>query len=277
MPGAERLMDADPWKIDAADWPTHGTPDDKLIFLLNYAALAPSILNTQPWHFHLADGVLRLDEDRSRRMMVVDRDGRESTISCGAALMNLAIAARSFGHDLTIETAPDSQSGDALATIRLDERRGEPSDADRRLREAIKIRRTVRFDFAAKPVDPDLLREFAGLARLHDVSLASIAAPDGKRVVAELVGEAEKVHLDDPDFRQEIRHWLQQRRSEDHESLREFYVRMGSASGHSPHGGPRPDQATLTGADVRHAGDGVGAPVRAGRIRAGSAAAGHGG
>ena len=250
MLGPEQSMDCDPWKTDAADWPADGSPDEKLIFLLNYAVLAPSILNTQPWRFHLADGLLRLEEDTSRRMMVVDRDGRESTISCGAALTNLLVAARSFGHDLEIKIAAEAPSTDTLATIRLGDRQRRPSDADRRLREAIRIRRTVRLGFEPKPVDPAILQEFASLARQFNVQMASIVEFERKRTVAQLVGEAEKIHLKDPEFREEIRHWLQLRRSEDHESLREFYVRMGSASGHSPQSGPRLGQGTLTGADI---------------------------
>jgi nitroreductase len=250
MLGPQQLMDCDPWKIDAADWPSQGTPHEKLIFLLNYAVLAPSILNTQPWQFYLADGSLRLDEDPSRRMSVVDPEGRESTISCGAALMNLHIAARGFGHDVEIEIMPKVQSANALAAVRLQEGPRHPSETDRRLRDAIKIRRTMRAGFDQTPVDPNLLEQLAKLASRHDVALTWVTAPERKRAVAEIVADAERVHLSDPQFRQELRLWLQQRRSEDHESLRELHARMGPASGHSPQGRLGRNQATVSGADM---------------------------
>ena len=43
------LLLVDPWQIKAVDFPAKGTGADKLSFLLNYAVLAPSILNVQPW------------------------------------------------------------------------------------------------------------------------------------------------------------------------------------------------------------------------------------
>lgn len=247
---SHRPMDDDPWKVNAADWPMHGSLNEKLMFLLNYAVLAPSILNTQPWRFSLADGYIRLEEDCSRRMLVADPEGRESTISCGAALMNLQVATRSFGCDLEIEVMPKSQPVNTLAAIRLDERQRHPTEVDQQLREAMKIRRTFRFSFDRRPVDPHLLHEFSKLARPYNVDLTWIVTPERNRAVAQVVAEAEKVHLSDPDFKQEIRLWLQRRRSEDHESLRELYTRMGSASGHSPQSRAHPDQGTLSGAEA---------------------------
>jgi nitroreductase len=52
---ADSLLLDDPWSVESADFPQSGTPRDKLAFLLNYAVLAPSILGTEPWSFHVAD------------------------------------------------------------------------------------------------------------------------------------------------------------------------------------------------------------------------------
>jgi nitroreductase len=53
-----RSLDGNPWDVTAVDWPDRGTPEEKLIFLLQYAVLAPSILNSQPWQFEFRDGRL---------------------------------------------------------------------------------------------------------------------------------------------------------------------------------------------------------------------------
>jgi len=66
--------------------------------LLKYAVLAPSGHNTQPWLFHFnKQNDLYLIADRTRALPVVDPNDRELTISCGAALDHLEIAANAHG------------------------------------------------------------------------------------------------------------------------------------------------------------------------------------
>src|SRR5690606_28013144 len=170
MPRFEQLIDGDPWQVSEADWPAAGTAADKLALLLNYAMLAPSILNAQPWRFTLADGRLDLHEDAARRMAVVDPEGRESTISCGAALANLVIAARSFGEDPQVDVLPAAEPGAPLAVLRLGPRR-DAADADKRLREAMKRRRTCRFDFDPAPLDAGVIDALAERARSDGATL----------------------------------------------------------------------------------------------------------
>jgi nitroreductase len=43
----------DPWKVTEGDFPRSGDVEEKLRFLLNYAVLAPSVHNTQPWLFRV--------------------------------------------------------------------------------------------------------------------------------------------------------------------------------------------------------------------------------
>jgi hypothetical protein len=120
-------MNANLRQVKAMDWPADGSADDKLLFLLNYAVLAPSILNAEPWRFELGGGSVTLSEDRTRRLGAVDPDGREAMISCGAALFNLRAAARSFGAELEVELRQEEEAP-ALASISL-------SDAAARSRE----------------------------------------------------------------------------------------------------------------------------------------------
>src|SRR5262245_12870705 len=85
----------DPWTVRAADFPRRGSAADKLRFLLNYAVLAPSAHNTQPWLFRLhgdeVDVIVRM-----RALPVVDPHDRELVLSCGATIGMLRIALRAF-------------------------------------------------------------------------------------------------------------------------------------------------------------------------------------
>src|SRR5260370_31488477 len=85
------------------DFPATGTPAEQWCFLLNYALLAPSEYNTQPWMFRVQGNSVELSADYSRRLPVVDPEDRELLISCGASCYNLRLAARHFGFQSTME------------------------------------------------------------------------------------------------------------------------------------------------------------------------------
>src|SRR5215471_7151832 len=95
------LRRIDPPAVTEADFPAAGTAAQQLRVLLNYALLAPSEYNTQPWLFRIYDNCVDLYADPSRRLPIVDPDDRELIISCGAACQNLRIAVRHFGYQET--------------------------------------------------------------------------------------------------------------------------------------------------------------------------------
>ena len=86
------------WNASESQFPKEGTKTEQLKFLLNYAILAPSSHNTQPWLFKIVgDKIVELYADRTRALALVDPVDRALTISCGAALSHLLIAIRHFG------------------------------------------------------------------------------------------------------------------------------------------------------------------------------------
>jgi Putative TM nitroreductase len=91
---SEALLDSR--EISEATFPATGQSAEKLRFLVQYAILAPSSHNTQPWLFKIRGDVLELYADRTRALPIVDPANRALTISCGAALFHLRIALRHF-------------------------------------------------------------------------------------------------------------------------------------------------------------------------------------
>jgi hypothetical protein len=248
MPDRSAPSVPDPWLVSPEQFPTKASRRDKLLFLLNYAVLAPSILNSQPWLFELSHHAVLLHADPSRRLAVVDPDGRQSIISCGAALFNLRVAARAFGYETDL-SGPPRKSGSALIVkIELKPSETPPSQLDLELRDAIPRRRTVRSAFEEKPLGDELLRDLANAAGKEGAECHFAQTPEQKRQVAELVAEAEQVHLRDPVFRNELRDWLMQRRGEGHQAMSEVYARMGSPTGRTPEGRHHPDLFTPTAA-----------------------------
>ena len=101
------------------DFPHEGTTFEKWKFLLQYAVLAPSSHNTQPWLFHVRGNDLELYADRTRSCHIVDPDGRELIMSCGCALFHLRSAMAHFGYFGGVTVLPDSNDPDLLARVCL--------------------------------------------------------------------------------------------------------------------------------------------------------------
>src|ERR1700757_4876229 len=132
---------ANPWEVSESDFPASSTPAKQLRFLLNYAVLAPSRHNAQPWLFKIQDNVVELYADRLRALPVTDANNREMTISCGAALANLIIAIRYFGYSAAVEICAHTDNPQLLARVRLEN--GMPATLEEaRLFHAISSRRT---------------------------------------------------------------------------------------------------------------------------------------
>jgi nitroreductase len=70
--------------------------------IIEYASLAPSQHNTQPWKFSITGHYIKLYPDFKRALPVVDPDNHELYISLGCVLENFIIAANHFGYDANV-------------------------------------------------------------------------------------------------------------------------------------------------------------------------------
>lgn len=195
------------WNLDAADYPASGPLRAQLEFLLRYAILAPSTHNTQPWQFDLrADGI-DIYIDDSRRLPVIDPQGRQRVMSCAAALHNLRVAARAFGHKLAIEIMPQAKVMPTwLARVRVVGARRILA-SDRALRDAIVTRRTNRQPYMAKPVSFVIADELAAIAEKEGAWMLRLH-PKAKAPLAEIITAADRAQFADKEFRSELAQWL---------------------------------------------------------------------
>lgn len=117
---------------------------DDEIAMLSHAALAPSGHNTQPWTVDVVGpGHWRIGTDRSRWLPAVDPQNRETTLSIGAFLENLVIAARRHGRSVQYQVTATSTKDAALLDLRLG--KAEAQDVPM---EPLQRRRTVRNGYA---------------------------------------------------------------------------------------------------------------------------------
>ncbi|MEZ4380189.1 MAG: hypothetical protein R3A79_02485, partial [Nannocystaceae bacterium] len=179
---------------------------DRLRQLCAYARLAPSLRNTQPWRLRVAGDRVEVWADRRRALAVADPDGRGLTISCGAALAQLEVAARAAALATTIERLPDPDAPDLLARLRVT---GEaaPATEDPWLFQAIPKRRTHRGVFSSHAVSASLLDRLAALADASGAPLV-VAVGERRRALLEIVREADRTQRADPALREELAAWV---------------------------------------------------------------------
>jgi hypothetical protein len=206
-------FEADAWAVDERAFPAAGSAADRLQFCLNYAVLAPSCYNTQPWFFRLTGAALELFADRARRLPVADPDGRALIIACGAALYNLRCALRFFGLQPKVTLLPWLKEGDPLsnsevplARVELDRAEVCPA-SDRALFQAIRRRRTYLGAFDPAPISQSLLDAMQEQARSEGAWLGLLDDGDTKRDLSLIISEGDRLQLTQRKFRAELSKW----------------------------------------------------------------------
>lgn len=206
-----------PWDVRDTDFPSESSMSEKLTFLVNYAVLAPSSHNTQPWRFRVNRDSLDLFADRTRALPVIDPDDRELVMSCGAALFSLIVAARRFGYEADCTLVPDDSPPNLMATVRLG-RSYQPTLKDLKLFEAILHRRTNRKPFDGSEVPDSDLQALAKSVSDEGARL-DIVTGERKRALAELIAEGDRIQGADKHFRRELAAWVHPARSQSRDGI----------------------------------------------------------
>lgn len=180
--------------------------DAQLTWVVERAARAPSINNTQPWRFGWDGEMISVTADLRRGLSYSDPDGRELVISCGAALYNLRLALRQLGRSSTTTTFPDANHPRLLARVHVEP--GPPASAEERaLLSAINRRHTHRGAFADPRLRPELAVRLQEAAESQGAQLVFVHDPGPQRQVLQLARAAERARSDDERARAETEQW----------------------------------------------------------------------
>ena len=174
--------------------------------IVELACRAPSVHNTQPWHWLSSGGSLELLADRTRQLTTSDPEGRNLVISCGAALHHAQIAAGALGWTPTVTRLPDPLRPDLLARVELTPAAGAPSA--RELVEAIETRRTDRRRFTTWPVPDDRLTHLAAQATAWGTRAVPLTDVTDRFRAEMLINRAVERQLDTPPLALEQRSWV---------------------------------------------------------------------
>jgi len=210
--------------INAKDFFGVAAPKDKIAFLLQYAVLAPSTHNSQPWQFRLGDDYCDILYDDSHPIVYADPQGRDLYVSFGCLIENLAIAARYFKVFKGIEYHFQLP---AVARMRFDfSRIGDTDESVRPLLDAILRRVNARGLFEKDRIDEQSQAIFEKIETPQTLHKEFLSRTEDIMTIAELTRQGLRVAYDDPRFRREMSEWFNHGLSKKPTGIPSYSLRM---------------------------------------------------
>lgn len=174
--------------------------------ILEYARLAPSVHNAQPWRFIVKDNNIILAVAPERMLGAGDPTSRESWISFGICLETILQAAKGLGMQADITEIHGAALTDTIATVAITPSNGEKQP---KILKAIQDRHTHRERMEPVDIPADLIesckRASAGLDGVSVLFMQDKASIDK---VAGFTLKAMALALSSPDFRHELYHFV---------------------------------------------------------------------
>lgn len=178
---------------------------DVITAAVELACRAPSLHNSQPWHWVAGGTNVDLSLDPHRTVTSTDKSGREAIISCGAALHHFRVAMGAVGWRTNVERFPNPNNPNHLASIDF-----APADyvaqARRDLADAILRRRTSRLPFRA-PKHWSSLESVLRDALKNDFVTLDVLGADARPQLAEAARLTEALRRYDDRYHRELAWW----------------------------------------------------------------------
>ncbi len=194
-----------PWRVSAQDFPVQGPAQQRLMFLLRYAVLAPSLYNAQPWRFSVHADCIEIFADESRCLPHIDSDNRGLHISLGCALENLIIAAEHFEFGWQLSLSNNGHSPAAIVRLLP----GCPMEhgRDSALFDVIASRRTWTGKFEKKNIENDDIAWLREFCLEPGIDLHAVPDSTAKAAIGELGTQADAIQFARNEYREEARVW----------------------------------------------------------------------
>lgn len=209
--------------------------DDIRLRVLQYAVLAPSSHNSQPWAVEMTPTGMKLYVDRSRLLPASDPPARQTHISQGTFLELLEIAARQFGYRAEIAYFPEGEYGNTtvddrpVAAIALQpdsEAAPDPLFAD------IPRRQTNRRAFDQhQPVSAEELATIRSASGADNISWRITDSEAERQTVSGICKEAMTIEVSSTERNRETAAWFRFSDRELEEKRDGFGLAQGGAAG----------------------------------------------
>ena len=171
------------------------------------ATLAPSVHNTQPWHFVVTEDCLDVCADRDRRLPVIDPSGRQMLLSLGCAVFNARAFLAAEEVPVTVSRIPEGATADVVARLTVGGDAARVEQEIVALAPLIELRQTNRRQFADDAVPPEVIERLQAAATAEGARLVEIRGDEDRQTLAALSQAADTIQITDPRYRAELRQW----------------------------------------------------------------------
>lgn len=216
--GANMKNNYQAWDIDKTEFLDTWQDKQKLLFFVNYAVLAPSGHNTQPWEFKFENDSILLQHNSHRDLPFSGQLAAEPYVSLGSCTETLRHAALGFGYELNIDYLFTKK---AVALISL----GSKTKQQPEILEAITHRSSNRTKFNTQPT-PQKILDFCTTHNLTLASVDIVTEPEEFKFLAEQTAIATKKIMHDKEFRNELSKWVRNNLTKKYDGMPGFAQEM---------------------------------------------------
>jgi hypothetical protein len=199
-----------PWEVSLQHSPSMYPIQLQLKYLLQYAILAPSTKNTQPWRFSIGENTIGIFADLTRWQPVSDSEHRELYISLGCALENLLVAAEQFSFRCEVRYFPQPSNDELAATVTFQRSSGPLSYGAATLLHSIVARHTERGTYREERIAEELRSRLLDCVRAPDLRVDLTEDRHIRSRIVELNLHADEMEFADPRYRNELGYWVGQ-------------------------------------------------------------------
>lgn len=182
---------------------------DIILWALQYAILAPSAHNTQPWKWAIKGSILEVLRDPEFTLKDSDPTLRETFLGLGAFIENFLIAITSQGYQVKCEIEVFVTTDPVVAKITITEDKQPIPQQSKELFDAITKRHTNRGHYKPVLENNGIIQTLEGLSDgLDDVKPFIFTDQQTKKKIAELVAKGYFIALSMPVMKRELSHLI---------------------------------------------------------------------
>lgn len=214
------------WLVNESDFPKGGSFRDKMIFILNYAVLAPSAHNTQPWLFKVEDNSLSVFINKKRMLGESDPLMRQTYESIGACIVNIEIASNHFGflpqtNYFFNENVEDDQK---IIVAKINFAQTNQPNKTNYLFKQIINRHSGKLAYSADSVNKEVIEIINSLEKPPNLNINFFFKPEEIKIAADAVSIGTAEAFKDKVFCKELSEWLRPNNTKDFDGMPGFTV-----------------------------------------------------
>ncbi|GIW66753.1 MAG: hypothetical protein KatS3mg095_0651 [Candidatus Parcubacteria bacterium] len=180
---------------------------ERIKFLLNYAVLAPSTHNSQPWLFKIKNNSCEIYKNEKLILPYADPIQRDLYISLGCCLENLVLASKYFNVYDNLEYVIKDN---LVAIVHFNNLTSSNfiNDDFKIFIEGIKKRFNARGVFLTKEIPEELLKQIESLNDFNELEILFLKDKTKIEKVARLISKGLEIAYMNKEFRKEMSRWI---------------------------------------------------------------------